>query len=280
MKNSHNKKRNVGIVYELLLRHVSDRLVESKSDEAQIALNIIEKYFNESTELYKEFRLFNALAKSTVSSSSVAAAILTEAKSAARRCDVDRLNSEKSKLIKEINYTIDDSKFYYRRVPDYTMYANIQTLLNEWRKGDLSNLTRVAIHESRIVECLLSEKDVENIEECVDPDVDRLVVKILTEKFNKKYHNRLNDEQKDIIRTYVFSMTKDDGSSIRSKLNLIKEETVREIDSLSSTTDSDIILEKIKDVKRNIKETNSTEINDITISKFLLISKLKNELME
>jgi len=280
MKNSHNKKRNVGIVYELLLRYVSDRLVESKSEEAQVALNIIEKYFNESTELYKEFRLFNALAKSTVSSSSVAAAILTEAKNAARRCDVNMLNSEKSKLIKEINYTINDSKFYYRRVPDYTMYANIQTLLNEWRKGDLSNLTNVAIHESRIVECLLSEKECDTIEENVDHDVDRLVVKILTEKFNKKYHNRLNDEQKDIIRTYVFSMTKDNGSSIKSKLNSIKEETVREIDSLSSTTDSDIILEKIKDVKRNIQETNSTEINDTTISKFLLISKLKNELTE
>jgi hypothetical protein len=280
MKNSHNKKRNVGIIYELLLRYVSDRLIESRSSDAQIALDIVEKYFNESTELYKEFRLFNALAKTTVSASSVAAAILTEAKGAARRCDVNRLNSEKSNLIKDINYKINDDQFYYRRVPDYTMYANIQTLLNEWRKGDLSNLTSVAIHESRIVESLLTEKSTETLDESVDQDVDRLVVKILTEKFNKKYHNRLNDEQKEIIRTYVFSMNRDGGESIRSALGLIKEETVRQIDGLKSTTDSDIILEKIKDVKRNIQETSSSEIDDSTISKFLLISKLKHELME
>ena len=88
---SHNKKRNVGIIFELLLRHISDRLVEDDQKGAQKALNLIEKYFNKDTELYKEFRLFNALAKSTVSSTSVAAAILTEAKQAARRCNMSQL---------------------------------------------------------------------------------------------------------------------------------------------------------------------------------------------
>jgi len=280
MKNSHNKKRNVGIIYELLLRHVSDKLIESKNDEAQVALNIVEKYFNESTELYKEFRLFNALAKSTVSSTAVAAAILTEAKNASKRRNYSELDREKSYLIKEINYNIDDDQFYHRRVPDYTMYATIQTLLNEWRRGDLSNLSKVAVYESRIVENLLKEKDTNPQEDKPNSNVDNLVVKILTEKFNKKYNDRLNEEQKEIIKTYVFSISNDDGKSIRKMLDMIKETTVCQIDNLKTTAQSDIILEKISDVRKNIQETNSNEINDTTISKFLLVSKLKHELME
>ena len=280
MKNSHNKKRNVGIIYELLLRHVSARLIEDRSEDAQLGLNIIENYFNENTEIYKEFRLFNALVKSTVSATSVAAAILTEAKGAARRCNFEKLDREKSLLIREINYSLDDKGFYYRRIPDYTTYATIQTLLNEWRRGDRSDLSKLVIYESRVIEWLLKEKKEESIDDHLDHNIDNLVVKILTEKFNKKYTNRLNEEQKDIIKSYVFSMNSDGGRSIKSKLSLIKENTIKQIDELKRTADSQVILEKIDEVRCNIQDIDLEIISDSTISRFLLMSKLKNELVE
>jgi hypothetical protein len=80
MSRVHNKKRNVGIIYELLLRSISSFLIEGKTSEAQVVCNILDKRFSSDTELYKEFRLFNALANSTVSDTSVAAGILSEAK--------------------------------------------------------------------------------------------------------------------------------------------------------------------------------------------------------
>ena len=108
MAKSHNKKRNVGIIYELLLRNISDSLIDGDRSLAERALKIIEKRFDKSTEVYREFRLFNALAKSTVSDSAVAAAILTEAKQAARRCNSMTLKKEKSLLIRDINYNLKD----------------------------------------------------------------------------------------------------------------------------------------------------------------------------
>ena len=84
MSKAHNKKRNVGIIYELLLRNISSTLIENNRNNADKTLKLIETYFDKSTEIYKEFRLFNALVKSTVSDSAIAAAILTEAKSAAK----------------------------------------------------------------------------------------------------------------------------------------------------------------------------------------------------
>ena len=178
MPKSHNKKRNVGIIYELLLRNISNSLIEGNQDAAQVALNIIEKRFDRSTELYKEFRLFNALAKATVSDSSVAAAILSEAKNASRRCDRQKIDREKSLLIRDINHSLQDSDFYHRRIPEYKVYATIQTLLNDWRLEDKADLSRVVKFESFVVENLLKEKLSVDIEDHANPDINNLVVKI------------------------------------------------------------------------------------------------------
>jgi len=76
----HNKKRNVGIIYELLLNYISRNIVEGKNLEAKKASKIVEKHFRKGTELYKEFKLFNALANTEVKNTHVVASILNEAK--------------------------------------------------------------------------------------------------------------------------------------------------------------------------------------------------------
>ena len=103
MPRKHNKKRNVGIVYELMLRHISNCLIEGDMTGVKKATAILEKRFNNKTELYKEFRIFNAIATSTVKNTEIAAAILTESKNAVSRFDEDALNKEKSALIRDIS---------------------------------------------------------------------------------------------------------------------------------------------------------------------------------
>ena len=66
MSKTHNKKRNVGIIYEQLVRKVSEALVEGDMKRADLVLQVIKNNFSQDTELYKEFRLFNALAKSDI----------------------------------------------------------------------------------------------------------------------------------------------------------------------------------------------------------------------
>ena len=164
MNIQHNKKRNVGIIYELLLRAVSAAIVENDKTRAQRALDIIEKHYSKTTELYKEYRLFNALVKSTVSDTPVAAAVLSEAKSAARRADHRKLDHEKSILIREINHNLQDKEFYQRRVPDYRYYATVQNLLNEWSQGDRSDLTKMVMLEGQVVQHLLMQKSDEKVD--------------------------------------------------------------------------------------------------------------------
>ena len=83
MSNNHNKKRNVGLIYEQLIRYASKCLLEGKAERAETAMKIMKDHFKPGSELYKEFRLFNALVQTSVSSESLAIRVLDEAKKAA-----------------------------------------------------------------------------------------------------------------------------------------------------------------------------------------------------
>ena len=280
MPKTHNKKRNVGIIYELLLRSVSNFLIEGKTETAQCALDILDKRFSSDTELYKEFSLFNALGNSRVSDTAIAAGILSEGKAASRRYNTRALNKEKSLLIKDINHKLKDKDFYYRRIPDYKSYATIQTLLNEWRKNDHSSLAKMVEYESKVVERLLAEKKNEKIENHVSENVDHLISKLMMEKLNTRYGDTLSKEQKMIVRSYVFSSSSGDTEKTSRLLKEISEKTARDLDYFEKETDNEVLLEKIERVRVNIKDLDYRKINDSSISKFLTISQLSQEIME
>ena len=112
MSKSHNKKRNVGLIYEQLLSYISKCLVENKKQKAQQATEVLQKHFSPGTVLYNEFRLFNALAKTFNCSDAISVRILSEAKSAAQSHSTLDLRSQKSDLIRDINHIINESGFY------------------------------------------------------------------------------------------------------------------------------------------------------------------------
>ena len=202
MNNKHNKKRNVGIVYEQLLRFISEKIINDQQGRSKKAVNILERRFNKNTELYKEFRLINALVNSNVSGTHIAAGILAEAKNAVRRIDQKKLMKEKSLLIKDINYELKENNFFNKRIINFKDYATVQILINEWTKHDKADLTKQIQYEKLVVEHLVREK---NIVPIIGEDSrsDKLVFKLMSEKINKKYGKNLNSEQKDIIRNYA-----------------------------------------------------------------------------
>ena len=278
---THNKKRNVGIIYEQLLRSVAQFLVEGEEQKRKKTLSIIKNHFCPGSELYKEFRLFNALVKTTVESPSLATRILTEAKEAAIASDEQRLRHEKAKLIKEINQQLDDANFYNQRVEDYRSYATIQTLLNDWRRGTKSDLGRIAKYENQMVKWLTTEKtQYESNTLDKNDDINRLTVKIMSEKFNKKYANSMSAEQSDIIQEYVIYRNSGEDVMLVKRLEAMKADAIGELSVFVEASQNKVLYEKFTHVKDNIASVNTTQINDKTISKFLLISKLRAELLE
>jgi outer membrane murein-binding lipoprotein Lpp len=280
MSKSHNKKRNVGIIYEQLLRTMARSLIDSDQEKYNNALTILRNNFTRGSQLYKEFRLFNALVKTTVDTAALAIRILNEAHKAAIDSDRDQLRKEKAKLIKEINHTFDDASFYNQRIDEYRSYATIQTLLNDWRCGTDADLARVASYENKVCGWLMKEKVNDTLDAIKDDDVSNLSVKIMREKFNSKYGNTFNTSQQELIREYVFSRSSGKTEQFKSYLGELKSSLYAELCMYSEGCSNQVLNEKMDKVKNAIQELNYTTVDDKAISRFLVVSQLKSELLE
>jgi hypothetical protein len=273
-KKSHNKKRNVGIIYEQLILTLTDALVNEDMKKGQTAKTIIKKYFSPGTELYKEHRLFNSLIEYYVSDGSLATRILQEARLAAVQHNKFRLNKEKSKLIKEINMTFGHD-FYRTRVKNYKNFATVQRLLNNWRQGSSGDLQERVELES-LAHTILTEQRIETVTEPVE-DSSSLVVKIMTEKFNSKYGNKLNETQKMLIKNYALSAG---NKSFATTLSNIKAKSLAALNNYERTCTNEVVKSKISVVKNELKKLNENISNDHDMSKFLTLCQLCDELTE
>lgn len=271
----------MGIIYEQLINYTSQALVEGRKKNADDSFALIRRHFKKGTELYKEFRLFNALVKTSVPSSALAARILSEAKKAAQDHDAKKLRSEKSNLIREINHNlVEGSSLYSRKIKDYRTYATIQTLLNDWRASEVTDFTRTSLYETKIHDWLLSEKKEDVLEDEKTEDINKLTVKIMTEKFNNRYGSSLNDAQKQILSEYAFSSSTNNFDGLSRKLNEIKKDTNKNIRNFSKGCTNKTLNEKIINVKNMVESLDCQKINDDSVSKFLLLSRLNDEIGE
>jgi len=274
-RKSHNKKRNVGIIYEQLILTMSKAIVENNPSQATKAKAIIKKYFKPGSELYKEHKLFQALVKPEIKDASLATAILGEAKKASRSHDFSRLEREKSLMIRDINLAFGKD-FYKTKIKEYKDFATIQTLLNDWR-FETKDFARLVEYEEKAHGILIREKTTVSLNDHKTPQVNNLVVKIMTEKFNKRYGQKLTELQRSLIKQYVFIET---TPNFKSTLDSIKENCIKDLKQYQNSCDSSVVKEKIKPVIAELKDLNTDSINDEMFGRFMTLCQLQNELKE
>ena len=277
---SHQKKRNSFLIYEFLIRVISSALVEDDKSKSAAALKIIRKHFKPGTNLYREFRLINSLVKTTVSSDHVAASILKEAKEAVSLIDESKLDREKSLLIRSINHTLNDENFYDQHVNEYRTYATIQLMINEWKSKN-KDLQRMALFEDHVMKWLVTEKEATPDTMITDDTAgtSRLLMKVMTKKLNEKYAGVLNDQQRGLIRAYAFSTVSEDQTSIKTKLSEVKENLVSLVDQYSSEIQhNEYLKNKLSEAKSALLSESLEQVDDSTVTRFMLYSRLQDEL--
>lgn len=279
MSRSHKKKRNTGLLYEFLIKKISSALVEGEQQVSSQALKILKKHFKPGTELYKEFRIINSLRKTTVSSETVAANILQEAKSAVRSHNSKELDRQKSLLIRDINHVIKDENFYDQHIDEYKFLATIQTLINDWKRPD--DLYRIATFEDSLIKYLISEKSSPQDHQYSPESVgeNRLLMKIMMKKLNEKYSGILTGDQKSLIRAYAFSTANNDSQSMQLKLSEIKTKLVQSIESYKEKNPAnEYIVKKLNNTRDQLLSENLDNVNDELVTRFMLYTKLTSEL--
>lgn len=276
----HNKRRSTGIMYELLLREVSSSLIEGDQSSADTAASLLRQHFTKGSELYRELRLFNALVRTSAVSSNTAQTILDEARQLAKSIDRDKLDREKSALIRDVNRKLTKESFYSRRVPDYRMYATIQTLLNDWRRPSVDNLTRRAEFETKIRDWLLTERIDPSVEAHIDPDVDPLVVRIMSEKVEEKLKGTLSPAQADLLKSYVLQEGQEDVEALSERLSHIKDEALDLLEGYLTEEKNQILDEKSHRIKEDIKSLPTADLDDEALSRYLTVVNLIETLQE
>ena len=275
---NHNKKRNVGLIYEFLIRHMTKNIVEGNNKLASQSLDVLKKHFNKDSELYKEFRLLNSLFATTVSSKAVGANIVSEARKLAVSHNAKKLNKEKSLLIKDINHNINEQKFYKQNVNNYKMYATIHSAIQCWRNPNVDGLQKLAKYEDQIVSWLVTPKDVQPITEEYS-DANNFVVQLMSKKIKEKYINAFSQKQNVLINEYIIAGNNSvKKEQLKNKFMSIKKNTTQLIDKyVSEQKHDEYLIEKLNIVTDKINNI-SVNVNSTNLNLMLILTKLNEGL--
>jgi hypothetical protein len=229
MQINHSKYKNTGILFELLIRQITNDTLDSKDSQAT---NILKKYFVK-TELGREYKLYETLLKKTSLTETKANIITNTLLDSSKSLNRGVIKRQKYNLIKEIQNHYDLNEFFNHKLPNYKVHAAFYTLLETFNSTNqvdpeqiinnkvtiLEHLTAAQIKSTKIKDEVMSEF------EKSDKDVRFIAYKMLLESFNVKY-DTLHTNQKTILKEYITSV--DNTSRLKefytNKINEIKTE--------------------------------------------------------
>lgn len=283
MEFKHNKKRNIGLISEFFSRYIAEAFIDDRHEDIAKARKLWEKHVHSKSSTYKELQIFNALHESNLNSKEIAFSMLEKAKSVCKKQSQQKLDEEKAALINEISSVLGDKSFFDRSVPDYKTFASVQVLMNAWRgtgfKGSISDMAQL---EEMVLEHILTKKTKPEIDASgvTTSEVNSLVVKLMTEKFNAKYNGLLNETQKEIVGLYMLSHdNKDNKDRLVALLEGLKVGTLKALKSPVMTEGLDRILKsKLGEVISLLESSDLTNVTDETITFYMSVAKLKEEM--
>lgn len=247
MKIKHNKLRNVGLLFELLVRQITTDTLNNKDSKA---INILKKYFN-NTEIYKEYRLYETLVKNKNISEQKANILISSVLEARKKLNKSALKKQKYDLISEIksNYNMDD--FFKSKVENYKNLASIYMIF-EMHDSNTIDAEKYSEYKLTILESM-SKKPKEEEQDSLmeeykkyDRGTKALIYKLAVKKFNEKYED-LDINQKMLIKEYINNIST--NNNLKSYIN----EKSLEIKSYIK-----------KYVRKSKDETRNVKLNEIT----------------
>ena len=206
MKIKHNKYKNTGILFELLVRQITSDTVSGKNSPA---INLIRKYFSK-TELAKEHKLYQTLVDSKVINEIKAETLINTTLELSTRLNRSNLRRDKYNLIKEIKAQYDIEEFFKAKINNYTQLAAVYNILEAKNATEFINPDQIIENKNTLLEHIV-RKDVVKVENkdqvleeyaTMDNSTKLLVYKILLEKFNEKYVS-LSPKQKSVLKEYI-----------------------------------------------------------------------------
>jgi hypothetical protein len=262
----HNKIRNTGILFELLVRKITSDALENRSNDT--AVKLMKEYFNAKTALGKELILYRSFFNAQQLSEAKAFELINVIVEQRKKLNEAALNTQKYKLIREIKNNYDLKEFLNARIPSYKVYASVYKMfdgaVNEVK--DFAEIEGMVEAKFTIVEHLSGKivnkeikKDtalfetVKNQEE----DLRLLTYKILMEKFNQKYVD-LSDKQKNLLREYIYNVS--NSVALRTYAVDLAKELIAEITKKMAKIDNKVTTIKLSEVVSQLEKLKTVQV--------------------
>ena len=287
MKSSikHNKLRNTGILFELLVRQITSDVMENKKDS--VAVKLMREFFNSKKELGKELMLYRAFFNVQNLSEQKAFQLLKLVTEQRKNLDQNALNTQKYTLIKEIKKNFDLKEFFSARIPSYKIYASIYKSFDAAVNGinDTTTIEELANSQFTIVEHLAGKIITKEIKEhnelasiirSQEDDIRYLSYKILVERFNQKYKG-LDEAQKKLLQEYIYNI-----SNTGNLKNYTVSESVRlskELKNFSKKVSDKVVRIKLAEVVTQLQRIqHATVIKENHMTAMLIGYEILKEL--
>jgi hypothetical protein len=278
-KIKHNKLRNTGVIFELLVRQITADILNNKDSHA---IRIVKEYFSNKSSLSHELKLYQALSNEKINNDWKAGQLLEAVVKSRRKIDESSLEKLKYSLIKRIreNYSLEE--FFKHKVNNYKVLASIYKLF-EYAEAD--NPFEVVNSKSCIFEHLTRKvEDTPSAESLIesefgkeDKDIRLLSYKILLEKFNNKY-NKLNPNQKQLLKLYITNSPNDQNALYEFVVKSVKG-IKTDLDKNIKACDSQVVQIKLSEVSNLLTTiTESKVIKDNHVLSLLRYFELVKEL--
>lgn len=280
MNIKHSKYKNTGILFELLVRQVT---ADTLNGNDSAALKLIQKFFVKS-ELGKEYKLYETLAKNTALTEGKANVMIQTLLETSKKLNRGFLRREKYNLINEIKKFYNLEEFFKTKLPHYKTFAAFYTLVEIQNTDALVDADIIVNNKMTLLEHLsTSQIKTEQVEaeilrefQSYDKDTRMLTYRILIEKFNGKYSN-LYDSQKEILRQYINSV--DSTPVLKEFYNTKVSEIKLALTELNSKVTDKAVQIKINEVTNLITELDKTaKVSSEDIINILQYCELYEEL--
>ena len=219
MKIKHNKYKNTGILFELLVRKITADTLSSGNSKAA---TLVKKYFTKS-ELANENKLYQTINQSISLSEIKSESVLSTVLDLSKKLNKEVLSKEKYNLIREIKENFDINDFFGAKIKNYKLLASTYVLFESHTNKKFANPESIITSKITILEHITSNPDTKMslsplVEELMslDKGTRSLTYKIMLEKYNTKFDG-LSTEQKEVLKEYINSAS--DAPKLKEFLN-------------------------------------------------------------
>ena len=252
----HNKKSNIGIIWDFLLQEIVETKVLNNENKRKAIVKIIKEYFYNNKYLNEEFNLFNILLKSEYKDKENAKRFVIECLHEAENLK-NTLNERKllkQKLLEDIYKVCDKDTFFEHNLNNYNTYATINLLIDYYSKNKKINEIKHLIElENKLLEHVTNNKIIKQKDilfETKDLLTD-LESEIITINLKQNYFPKLKKEQAELIEYYTATYSDD---LIINKLDTVYRTNYNKLKNKYNNESIDFTKNKIKEAINILSE--------------------------